>query len=238
MSSKLRTTLVLPVAAALAAFIAAPASATLIGGADTIDPVTVHNGTIVNTITTLSYVSGGDGLQGTADGTTWSATGDTQATALANADHLWAQFDPAILFHSLTATSSLLAIPAIDHGWTSGNTGEFFEPFEFQIFACTTSNVSSCTIAGVITDVYTRGVDDIGSSKNADDWSSVWAFNGSYNYFLLTSGDRLVNGPYSPGEGEIDALAVLVPEPSTLAIIGLALLSLLGLGVMRRRADA
>jgi hypothetical protein len=222
-------------ATAASLLLSSTASATLVGGADTIDPVTVHAGTVAIG-PTLTYVSGSNGSTGTADGTTYATTFEGSASALASADHHWAQYDPGIYFSSGSAVQALIAIPAIDHGWTSDNTDEFYEPFEFRIFGCTA--IGSCLDAGVITDVWTRGVDDVGAMKNADDFTTRWAFGGSYSLFLMVSGDRLVGGPYSPGEGEIDALAVETPEPSTLALIGILALSLFGFGVMRRRADA
>ena len=84
--------------------------------------------------------------------------------------------------------------------------------------------------------VYVKGVDDTGSYKNADDWATVWAFEGSYNRFKITSGDRLRGGPMSPGEGEIDALAMVgaIPEPETYAML-LAGLGLLGFAARRRK---
>lgn len=208
--------------------------ATTVGGATLIDTATVHAGT-VSPSSFLSYVSGGNGFQGIADGSNWAQTGDSQASALATADHLWAQFDPAIMFYSSVATNSVLAIPALDHGWTSGNTGEYWEPFEFQIFGCSSSSSGSCTDIGKITDVWTRGVDDTGAYKNADDWTTTWGFSTAHNYFLVTSGDRLVGGCYSCGEGEIDALGVSpIPEPETYAML-LAGLGLLGFAARRRK---
>jgi hypothetical protein len=84
----------------------------------------------------------------------------------------------------------------------------------------------------VITDVWARGVDDAGAMKNGDDWTTRWAFGSTHNYFMITSGDRLVGGPYSAGEGEIDALAA-VPEPVLLSLLGLGLAGL----ARRRRAS-
>ncbi len=44
---------------------------------------------------------------------------------------------------------------------------------------------------------------------------------------VVVSGDRLLNRPFSPGEGEIDALAAApIPEPETYALFGA------GLGVL------
>ena len=205
---------------------------TTVGGATLIDTATVHSGTVAPT-SFLSYVSGGNGLQGFATGSTWGGTGDTQATALATADHIWAQYDPAIIFYSSVAISAVIAVPALDHGWTPDNSGEFWEPFEFKIYGC--SVTGGCTDAGVITDVWTKGVDDTGAYKNADDWTTRWSFSSAHNYFAVVSGDRLVGGCYSCGEGEIDALGVAaIPEPETYAML-LAGLGLLGFAARRRK---
>lgn len=209
-------------------------ASTIVGGATLVDTATVHAGT-VSVSDTLDYVSGGNGSTGTADGSTYTLGGYTAAAAMAGVDHVWLQFDAAILMHSPKALNAVLAIPAIDHGWTSGNTGEFWEPFEFRIFGCTAASTTACSEEGVITDVWARGVDDSGAAKNADDWTTRWAFRQSYNYFAIFSGDRLSGGPWSPGEGEIDALAVpaTVPEPATMALLGLGLA---GIACLRRRS--
>jgi hypothetical protein len=111
-----------------------------VGDVTLIDPAIVHSGTVAIG-PTLSYVSGSNGATGTADGSTWTNNFVGPSAALALADHVWAQFDPAILFYSATATSSLLAIPAIDHGWEVNNNGEGWEPFEFQIFGLVASMI-------------------------------------------------------------------------------------------------
>lgn len=203
---------------------------TTIGGATLIDTATVNSGTVSPTAY-LSYVSGGNGNTGWADGSTYGADGFTAAAAMSTADHHWLQYDPAIVVYSATALSSVLAIPALDHGWTSGNTGEFWESFEFRIFG---SDSSGALIEeGHITNVWARGVDDSSALKNADDWTTQWSFTGAYNYFAVVSGDRLVGGFYSPGEGEIDAIAA-IPEPETYAML-LAGLGLLGFAAQRRK---
>lgn len=223
-------------AAALAAAGSA-AAATTVGGATLIDTATVHAGT-VTPVAYLSYVGGGNGLTGWASGSSWGATGESAATAMATADHHWLQFDaPIFMTSGAVALNAVIAIPALDHGWTEGNTGEFFEPFEFRIWGCTAPTATACVEQGHITDVWARGVDNSGPLKNADDFTTRWAFDrGSYNFFMIQSGDRLLGGSYSPGEGEIDALAVAVPEPESYVLMGLGL-AVVGF-VARRRQPA
>jgi hypothetical protein len=89
--------------------------------------------------------------------------------------------------------------------------------------------------------VWTKGVDDVGAMKNADDWTTQWEFARGYNFFAITSGDRLVGGGvpgFSPGEGEIDALmAAPIPEPETYALFaaGLGVLAFVARRQRRRR---
>lgn len=222
------------ITAAILAATASSAFATTIGGATLIDTATVHSGTVSPTAY-LSYASGGNGTTGSADGSVWSITGISAASAMATADHNWLQYDPAIMVHSATALSSVLAIPAIDHGWTADNTGsEFYEPFEFRIFG--SDSTGALLEEGHITNVWAKGVDDSSALKNADDWTSQWSFTSAYNYFAVVSGDRLVGGGvpgYSPFEGEIDAIAA-IPEPETYAML-LAGLGLLGFAAQRRK---
>ena len=217
-------------AAVLSATVSTAYATTTIGGATLTDTATVNSGTVTPT-SYLSYVSGGNGATGWADGSTYGGDGFTAAAAMSSADHHWLQYDPAILVYSPAALSSVLAIPAIDHGWNADNTGEFWEPFEFRIYGSDSSG--ALLEEGHITSVWARGVDDSSALKNADDWSSQWSFTGSYNYFAVVSGDRLVGGPWSPGEGEIDAIAA-IPEPETYAML-LAGLGLIGFAARRRK---
>jgi len=224
-------------AALVTAALSSAQAVTVVGGATLSDTATVHTTTVTPTAY-LTFLSGSNGTTGTADGSSYTIGGFTPAAAMATADHIWAQYDPTIFMTSGTlALSSLLAIPAIDHGWAPGNTGEFWESFEFKIWGCTAAVLSSCT-EGHITAVYTLGVDDTGPGKNADDWATVWTFDAPYTIFAITSGDRLVGGPFSAGEGEIDALAIVaIPEPSELMLM-LAGLGAIGFMSRRKRRPA
>ena len=218
-------------AAVFATSVSSAFATTPIGGTTLIDTATVNSGTVSPT-TYLSYSSGGNGVTGWADGSTYGADGFTPAAAMSTADHHWLQYDPAIVVYSATALSSVLAIPAIDHGWAAGNTGgEPWEAFEFRIFG--SDSTGALLEEGHITNVWVKGVDDSSALKNADDWTTQWSFTGFYNYFTVASGDRLVGGFYSPGEGEIDAIAA-IPEPETYAML-LAGLGLLGFAAQRKK---
>ena len=217
----------------LAASVTGAHAVTVIGDATLSDTAVVVDGTVTPTAY-LTYLSGSNGATGTADGTSFTSGGFSVPGALATADHAWGQYDPVIFMTSgATPLTSVLAIPAIDHGWTADNTGEFWEPFEFKIWGCTAADFTTCT-EGHITVVYTLGVDNAGTGKNADDWATVWTFDTAYTIFAISSGDRLVGGPFSAGEGEIDALAFApaIPEPSELMLM---LAGLGAIGFMSRR---
>src|SRR5450631_2747462 len=148
------------IAAALAAAASAGWASTVIGGATLLDTATVLPGTVTPT-TFLTYVSGGDGTAGDADGTNYNILGLTGAQAMNTADHQWLQFDAPILMHSNAALTDVIAIPAIDHGWTPGNTNEFWEPFEFIIWGCAgTVFANTACEQGHITKVWALGVDN------------------------------------------------------------------------------
>ena len=110
------------IAAALATSASAGFAGTVIGGATLLDTATVINNTVSPT-TFLTYVSGGDGTTGDADGTNFNYLALTGAQAMNTANHQWLQFDAPILMHSNTALTDVIAIPAIDHGWSRGQRG-------------------------------------------------------------------------------------------------------------------
>ncbi len=100
-------------AAVLAASITPAFATTAVGSATLVDNATVHSGTVAPT-TYLSYVSGGNGAVGFATGSTYGFDPSTPAQAMATADHIWLQYDPAILMTSgNTFLSQVLAIPAL-----------------------------------------------------------------------------------------------------------------------------
>src|SRR3970282_1599925 len=67
----------------------------------------------------LAYVSGGTGLTGYANcwptSLTCFGSAVSPAAAASAADHLWLQFDPAIIWSSSTPLSQVFAVPGLDH---------------------------------------------------------------------------------------------------------------------------
>lgn len=172
----------------------------------------------------LTYQYGGDGLVGYGGSYPVSAP---DGNGVDHYDHYWQQYDPAIVWASRSAVSSVFAIPGIDHGPSPQ------ENMEFIIWG---SNDGQNWEEGKISAIYRDGFDtantDIGHS---DDYTSRWSFSQNYTLFRATSGDHLLPGYGSYGEGEIDALAVAVPEPSsTMLLLG----GLAALGAMARRRSS
>jgi hypothetical protein len=172
----------------------------------------------------LKYSSGGDGLTGLAG--SWPVAAP-DGNGVDNYDHYWAQFDPAIVWTSRTALSSVFAIPGIDHGPNPQ------ENLEFIIWG---SNDGTTWEEGKISAIYRDGFDAADTPVgHSDDYTSLWSFSQGYTWFKATSGDHLSPSYGSTGEGEIDALAapLAVPEPSTygLMVAGLAVVG----AVARRR---
>ena len=105
----------------------------------------------------LKFVSGGDGLIGTAG--SWPTFADTAANrafAVENADHNWMQFDSfdptgstAIRMSSGVATNSVIAVAGYDH-----DLGTPYEGMEFIIWG---SNDGKTWSQGAISTIYRNG---------------------------------------------------------------------------------
>jgi hypothetical protein len=134
---------------------------------------------------------------------------------------MWLQYDPAIIYKSSSSLSQVFAVPGVDHGPNPQ------ENLEFIIWG---SNDKVNWEEGSIVSIYRDGFDTANTTiGHSDDYTSLWGFRGSYDYFMATSGDHLDPSYGSTGEGEIDGLAApAVPEPSSILILasGLAAFAL------------
>ena len=186
--------------------------------------------------TALQYVSGGNGLIGTAGSwPTFADTATNRAFAVEHADHNWMQFDTldpnggtAIRMSSGVATTSVIAVAGYDH-----DLGTPYEGMEFIIWG---SNDGKTWSQGAISAIYRNGFDASAVGNGPyDDYSSQWTFGQAYTQFAITGGNHLANIGQDT-EGEIDALyATAVPEPETYALFA-AGLGLLGFVGRRRKA--
>jgi len=223
-----------PVALALAgAFAAGAARAENVGTAD--GTLTVIE-SVAPLGAALQFVSGGNGLIGTAG--SWPTFADTPANrafAVEHADHNWMQFDTfdpngstAIRMSSSVAINSVIAVAGFDH-----DIGAPYEGMEFIVWG---SNDGTTWTQGVISAIYRNGFDaSLTGNGPYDDYSTRWTFGQSFTKFAITGGNHLNVGQDT--EGEIDALyAAAVPEPETYALFA-AGLGLLGFVGRRRRAQ-
>jgi hypothetical protein len=119
-----------------------------------------------------------------------------------------------------------------DHGPYLG------EGLEYRIYATNTLwDSTSLTPQIPVSDVYLDGwrTHNAAEDNNNNDWLSdditgIYNLGGSYQYIKLVAWGA---SPYD--EPEVDAIAAPIPEPSTIILLGLGVLGLLGYGWRRRK---
>ena len=206
--------------------IAAAMTAGLITSANAI-PILTIDGLINTTPGTVQFgevglfLSGGTGLVG-RDG--FWPTGPPDVIAGSNIDHYWVQGVDGnpVIWSFRNPTNKVLGFAGIDHGPLPQ------EALEWTLWG---SNDLSTWEEGTIQAIYDDGWDSTNSADgHSDDWSSLWAFTSRYTYVRATTHSHLIPD-YHDGDFEIDGVAALVPEPGTLLLLSLGIVTA---GLFRR----
>ena len=207
---------------------------------------TLHTGTIDTSLLVMANFlgrnSGNPNAGGYGDSGLSVGWDDTWVSGVGNAntngdalDGLWVQIYSDGGWWDLGSPSSRIAVfTSQDHGPYLG------EGLEYYVYATNTLWDASPTQVspGGLTDVYLDGwrphnvaEDNNGNGWLSDDIAGVFNLGSSYQYIKLVAWSS--SGQYS--EPEIDAVASVVPEPSTMILLGLGFLGLLGCGWRRRK---
>lgn len=202
----------------------------------------INNGTIDTTILKVGDFlgrnastpnAGGYGDSGVSVG--WD---DTWVSGVGNAntngdalDGLWTQiYSDGGWWDLGSAFSEVAVFSSQDHGPYVG------EGVEYRVFGTNTLwDDSSLSSQATLTEIYLDGwrthnpaEDSNGNGWLSDDVSAVFNLGASYRYIKLIAWG---GGTYT--EPEIDAVAGVVPEPTTILLFGIGLLGLAG--ISRRR---
>lgn len=206
---------------------------------------TMHNGTIDTSVLAFgdyvgrnagdpNAVSFGDSGASVGWDDTWVGGVGNANTNGDTLDGLWVQVYSDGGWWDLGAQYSEISV------FTSQDHGPYIaEGIEYRVYGTNTLwDSTSLSAQASITDVYLDGwrthnpaEDSNGNGWLSDDITGVFQLDGSYRYIKLVAWSS--TGGYN--EPEIDAVAGVVPEPSTMLLFGTGLASLAAVGRRRQK---